>query len=104
PGWKNLVYSSGGTTKTGDTSAQSCCESCVANPICVQWAFGSKGCLLNGGADTCTGQLFNSTHIFDSGDIRCVGGCTPLDGTTEITSTDSTDSIDNSFGDMLYNY
>ncbi|CAG8825924.1 491_t:CDS:1, partial [Cetraspora pellucida] len=105
PGWNNLVYSNGGTTKTGDTSAQSCCESCAADPICALWFFKSQSCLHNVGADTCTSPLFNSTDIFDSGDIRCVGGCTPKsqqstpDGTAEVTSTDSTDSIDNSFGD-----
>ncbi|CAG8570642.1 20165_t:CDS:2, partial [Racocetra persica] len=46
-GWTNLVRPGGSVQITNDTSAQSCCESCVADLRCAQWAFLATICQHN---------------------------------------------------------
>ena len=68
PGWENVVRPGGGGVATGDTTAQECCQACVDNPNCAQWAFvGGSFCSHNVGT-VCVGDL---TPFTEGGIIRC---------------------------------
>ena len=69
PGWQNVVLPGGnGAEITSDSTAQDCCNSCVADTNCAQWAFVGGSCLHNIPPDQCIGT---PTSIIDSGNIRC---------------------------------
>ncbi|CAG8683572.1 16840_t:CDS:2, partial [Cetraspora pellucida] len=65
-GWTNLVHIGGNAIFTSDTSAQSCCESCVADPNCAQWAF-KASCQHNVPPSTCVASSL--TPYNDSGPL-----------------------------------
>ncbi len=66
-GWQNVIRPGGGVTFPTAATPQACCQSCVANPDCAQWAFSSNQCQLNVG-QVCVGSPISFT---DGGMIRC---------------------------------
>lgn len=74
-GFQNKARPGGNAVTTNDTTPESCCRSCLADPGCAQWAFlAGRICSHNKGASTCVSP--NLITFNDSGIIRCTGeGC-----------------------------
>ncbi len=68
PGWQNEIRVGGGGVFTGDTTAQACCQACVDNLDCAQWAFFNNRCQHNVGTVCVAPQ---PTPFVDGGMIRC---------------------------------
>jgi hypothetical protein len=69
PGWQNEIRVGGNGVLTADTTAQACCQACVDNLDCAQWAFvGGTICSHNIGV-VCVAPT--PTPFVDGGIIRC---------------------------------
>jgi hypothetical protein len=68
PGWQNVIISGFGTSvTTSDTTPQACCQACVVNLACAQWALSAGVCFHNVGV-VCAGSPI---PFPDGGMIRC---------------------------------
>ncbi|CAG8532172.1 18939_t:CDS:1, partial [Racocetra fulgida] len=83
PGWNDKFHlaSGGGIDYTNITTAQDCCNACIADPNCFQWYFVSGVRCLIDNRDACShvtitpsGDITPSGGVAEGGIIRCSDG------------------------------